>query len=320
MSVLLSKLTAIVAAVLVIALLVACDDEATTSASCAFVYGDGSAGNDSNLHRVEYPGGKVELKTGENASYVPCNSRNYIINDGTVVNANNEKVGDRHTLIKATTKTGVPIEISARALWTLNQSEAAMKNFYTVCFKYTCATTKDEAGKANFSTPGWNGMLAENFGPTMDSIAKIASINVDDSIWQNQNPQQYKALADSMSAAFADVMRGNLGFPNDLFCGSGNSTWKDPSKPGESEFTCSPVRIQVDYVQRGELRSDESTQGAVTVNAQRLKNAQALYGPDAGYWLALQDLIDKCKNAGTTCIINVGGASGPTVPVPAIQR
>jgi hypothetical protein len=218
----------------------------------------------------------------------------------------------------ATTNSGVPIIIAARALWTLNESDEALRAFYNVCFKYQCASPNDQSGNANFSTPGWNGMLAENFGPAMDTSSRIAAIQVDDSIWKQHDPQLYKSLGDNMSAAFADVMRANLGYSVDLFCGSGNSAWKDPNKPGEGEFTCTPVRIVVDDVQRGQLQADDSTQGVLAINQQRLQNAQALYGPDAGYWLALQDSIDKCKNAGTSCIFNVGGTSGSaSVAIPA---
>jgi len=269
------------------------------------------------LHRIIYPGQTVAWNSGEKVTYVPCNSRNYIINDGEVKNANGEVVGDRSVLISATTSTGVPISIAARALWTLNQSDAAMRAFYNVCFKYQCASDQDQSGKVNFSTSGWNGMLAENFGPAMDAAARVAAIKADDNIWRLHDPEQYKALADSMSAAFGDAVRANLGYPMDLFCGSGNSAWSDPTRPGEGDFTCMPVRIVVDNVQRGQVQADDSAQGILTINAQRLANAQALYGPDAGYWLGLQDTVDRCKDAGVACVINIGGTGcGPAVVVP----
>ena len=307
----------VLVAIIAAPLLIACTSTSTTTSSCGFIVGDGSNNGDAKLHKVVYSGQSTHVGDHENISYVPCNSRNYIINDGSVKNANGDKVGDRFTLITATTKSGVPITIAATGLWTLNQSDKALRDFYTVCFKYTCASNQDKGGGANFSTPGWNGMLAENFGPTMDRVARIAAIKADDSIWTNHDPAKYKALADDMSAAFADAMRANLGYPEDLFCGSGNSRWNDPDKPGEGDFTCSPVRITVDDVQRGNVKSDENTQGAVSLNTQRLKNAQALYGPDAGYWLALQDVIDKCGVSKATCIFNIGGStSSPAVPVP----
>jgi len=308
----------VVVAVLAVAtLLLACTDTGVSTASCAFVVGDGQGGRDAKLHKIVYPGQKVNKGENENVSYVPCNSRNYIVSDGTVKDANGNVVGDRTQLITATTKKGVQIELAVTAYWTLNQSERAMRNFYNVCFKYQCASKDDQAGTANNSTPGWNDVLGENFGPALERAVKLSVIKANDTIWSQRDPGEFKALADNISAAFADEIRATLGYPEDLFCGSGNSTWSDPDKPGEGTFTCTPVRIVVDDVQRGLVRADESTQGAAEINTQRLKNAEALYGPGAGYWLALQDLIDKCKAAGTTCIINLGGATtGPAVPVP----
>jgi hypothetical protein len=100
----------------------------TTTASCAYIVGNGAY--DSNIHQIIYPGQKVPTElTNENIVYVPCNSRNFIINDGSVTNANGEKVGDRSTLIKATTTTGIPITIAARALWTLNEDKPQWKPF-----------------------------------------------------------------------------------------------------------------------------------------------------------------------------------------------
>lgn len=285
---------------------------AASTASCGFLVGTGADGTDTNVHQVIYPGQSVVVGSNERVVYVPCNSRNYIINDGTVINANGDRVGDRFDLIKATTSTGVPIKIAARALWTLNQSDAAMRHFYDVCFKYTCFSTEDIGGGANFSTEGWNGMLAENLGYALNDAAREAAFLVDDTIWQNHNPDQYDLLADEMSNRFAAAMQANLGYPVDLFCGSGNSSWQDPTQPGVGTFTCSNVRIIVDSVDRDELSGSDSTEGAKEINQQRLENAQALYGPNAGDWLALQDTIEKCKSTeGVSCVVSIG----PSAPV-----
>lgn len=304
-------------ALLVAILIAGCDNAATTTASCAFVTGNGQNGNDAKLHRIVYPGQSVQVDSNENESFVPCNSRNYIINNGTVTNANGQKVGDRGQLIVATTSTSVTINIAVRALWTLNQSDTAMRAFYNVCFKYQCASPEDQSGDANFSTEGWNGMLAENFGPAMDTSARMAAITVDDSIWKQHDPAQYQALGDKMSAVFADVIRANLGYREDLFCGSGNSAWSDPDSPGEGTFNCTPVRIVVDDVQLVPDQSDQSSEGAVAINQQRKASAEVLYDQYAGYWLGLQDSIDKCKDAGITCIFNIGDAGGGLgIPIP----
>lgn len=294
--------------------LTGCYSITTTTASCAYIVGDGTY--DSKIHKIIYPGQKVPAAIDDNNEdiyYVPCNSRNFIINDGSVTNANGDKVGDRSTLIKATTSSGIPITIAARALWTLNEEKASMEAFYNVCLKYNCASIKDKSGDANFSTPGWNGMLAENFGSAMDASAREAAIVTTDDVWKKHDPEQYKALGDAMSAVFSEKVRQNLGFPQDLFCGSGNSAWENPNNPGEGTFTCSPVRIIVDDVQRVQVQADESTEGALSINAQRLTNAQALYGSAAGFWLGLQDTIEACKNSAATCIFNIGEPKDVTI-------
>ena len=75
-------------------------------------------------------------------------------------------------------------------------------------------------------------------------------------------------------------------------------------------FTCSPVRIIVDSVERDESQADTSGQGAITINEQRLEAARAVYGEQAEYWLGLQDSIAQCKGASVPCVINIGGEPG----------
>ncbi|MBI3983945.1 hypothetical protein HY346_01470, partial [Candidatus Microgenomates bacterium] len=157
----------------------------------------------------------------------------------------------------------------------------------------------------------------ENFGSTVDAAALKAAFTIDDSIWQKHDPNQYEALGEAMSAMFADIVRAKTGFPQDLFCGSGNSGWEDSDKPGKGDFTCTPVRVTVEKVERGNISADEGTAGVQAINQQRLENAIALYGDDAAFWLALQDTIAQCKAAGsTTCIFNIGGVSAPSLPLP----
>lgn len=294
-----------------------CWGTSSSTASCAYIVGVGGS-YDAKVHEIVYPGETVrDTLTGETVKYVPCNSRNYIINDGSPKISGQTPVGDRFTPIIASTKSGIQIKVWASAFWMLNQSESALRKFYDVCFKYTCASDKDVGGGANFSTPGWNGMLGENFGPSMDGAARKAAFQFDDEIWKTHNPDLYQKLADEMSKVFADSVRARLGYSEDLFCSSQNSSWDDPLKPGKGKFNCSPVRITVEYVDRFQSQGGEDTQSAKDLNTQRLGNAKELYGPDAGYWLGLMDAIDRCKAAGVYCIINIGGTGGgPAVPMP----
>jgi len=311
-------IAALVAVVLGASMVSGCSTSAK-SASCAFVVGNGQNGNDTKFDRVIWPGQSVGSESGKDVTYVPCNSRNYITNDGSVKDANGNKVGDRSTPTIAYTKTGVQIKVWTTVAFTLNQSEDAMKNFYALCFKYTCADTKDQGGDANSSTPGWNSMLGENFGPTVDAAAAKAAFSLDDSIWQKHDPALYEELAKQVAGSFDDIMRQKVGYQQDLFCGSGNSQWKDPENPGGkgNTFTCSQVRVTVDKVERGENNGSDGTAGAQELNKQRLANAQQIYGDSASFWLGLMDAIDHCKAANVTCVLNIGGAGSPSVPVPS---
>jgi len=301
--------------VVVLSLVLTACSVSPQAATCAYVVGSGTDGYDARVHTIVYPGQSIpDSLQGETVEYVPCNSRNYIINDGTDVNANGEKVGDRGTLTKATTKSGVQVTIASTAFWTLNQSDQALKDFYSVCFKYTCFSTGDQGGDVNFSTAGWNGMLSENFGPAVDSAARRATFEVDDSVWQTHDPAQYQALADKMSSYFGDAIRARFGFSEDLFCGSGNSGWPDPSKPGVGTYVCSPVRFTVEDVEPLKTTTDSGTAAQGGLNAIALANAKQKYGDSAGYWLGLLDSIAACKDSGSTCIFNIGSPSGlPTV-------
>ena len=310
------KFVALGAALLLVPVLVAgCGSTATTSASCAFISGTGQNRTDAKLHKIVYPGQVADVAQEEKATYVPCNSRNYIITDGVTKNANGDVVGDRNTPIVATIPiSGVSIKISATAYWTINQSDQAIRDFYNVCFKYQCASDQDVSGGTNFSTKGWNGMLAENFGYSMDRAGKLAAAKVTDDIYKLHDPAQYKILGDAMSATFGDIVRATLGYPEDLFCGSGNSDWPDPTKPGQGTFACTPVRIVVDNVDLVPQQSDSSI-GALTLAQQRQALAVALYGNEAGYWLGVLDAISQCKAAQVTCVFNIGGGTAPTIPI-----
>lgn len=291
----------------------------TPEAMCAFVVGDGQNGHDTNIHRVVLPGQSMGNTEGENSRYVPCNSRNYKINDGSeVVNVGDssdpnktQKVGDRFTPSKAYTKDGTPVLVWSNAYWTLNQTEPALKAFYNVCYKYTCYSTDNSAGAANYSTPGWNGMLGENFGPSVDEVVLSAAAQVTDDVWRQQASDLRDQMATAMSNGFAAAMQKKFGINEDIFCGSGNSGWDEAHK----NFNCTQVRFEVTRVDRYVPSSQEAAstpESQQKLNADRLNAAKALYGDSAGYWLGVQDSIAACNAKGAQCQIYVG--QPPTVP------
>jgi hypothetical protein len=295
-----------------------CGAEVTsTSALCAFVVGDGDTNHDAKVHKIVYPDDDVDYNTDtEEVKYFPCNSRNYLINDGTVKNANGNKVGDRFTPSIAYTTTGTKMKINTSTYWTPNQARPALLKFHDVLFKYNAFSGEAESGTANFSTPGWNGMLGEVFGPSVDQAAFEAAAEFDDELWSKPNPTRYKKLGLAMSNAFADKVRAQTGYNEDLFCGSGNSGWDDSHK----NFTCTNVRIVVTSVVPfdGTLNQTATkttrAEQELKANAKRLAAAKAIYGDLAEYWLGLQDTLAKCSRA--TCVISIGGnGSSPSISV-----
>jgi hypothetical protein len=291
----------------------------TPEAMCAFVVGSGGYGNDTKLHKIVLPGDSLGSLEDEVARFVPCNARNYKTNDGTVkVNQGDheQRVGDRFTPSMAYTKEGTPVRVWSDSYWTLNQTESVLRTFYEVCYKYTCFSTDDSSGGANFSTPGWNGLLAENFGPTVDEIALAAMAEVGDDIWRKQDAELRTKVAKLMSEKFAAAMQRKFGINEDIFCGSGNSGWDSERK----NFNCTQVRFEVPRVDRHVPSSNEATatpESLERLNADRLKVAKALYGESAGYWLGVQDAIAACRQSPTPCQINIGSApsAAPMTPI-----
>lgn len=325
-----NKASVLAAVIVVIVLLAvalgACDynnngyPSSTSPASCAFIVGDGQAGDNSSLDGVVYPNHSLSVGDGQVAEFIPCNSRNYIINNGTVKNANGKQVGDRFTPTIAYTSTGTAIAIWTSSYWTPNESPEAMKDFYALCLKYTCYSNKDQAGSNDFSTAGWNGLLGENFGSSIDLAGLDAASKIGDAIWQDHSPALYAQLGDAMSQDFDNVVRAKTGYDQNLFCGSGNSGFTSSS---DKYFNCTDVRIEVDFVTLAPNQGGSSSSaGQAQVNAERLKNAEAEYGPaaSASFWLGLQDTLAAC-HTGSTCDVylntSAAGASAPTIPTSA---
>ena len=302
------------------------DDLATPEWACAIKSNDGKEGRDAKIEDVYYPGEKIKYDYDtEVITFVPCNPRNLIVNDGTVVDGNGDKVGDRYTQTVGYTKEGTKVLISWSAFWMLNQSENVVKrSFSPLCSKYNCGSEEAKAGSTNNSTEGWNDMLGENNMPASDSLLKgLSSTVLTDKSWMDHNQTEWNALAGAASKGFAEAIRPYTGFADDIFCGSGSvSGWDDPNEPGKGEFTCGNVRFVIDDVvpadkDLAEL-ANRSTKAAQEkkVNHEELAAAKNKYGPDAGYWLGLQDTLELC-NKNASCIVSLGGnGSTPNVTVP----
>jgi hypothetical protein len=314
----LRRITLVVLAFTGLVALSACNEnQATTTDKCGFVKGNGDSGHNARIHKVIYPGATFHVGQYEEFKRFPCNSRNYIINPPGEKNANNDPVGDRHVPVIAYTNKRTKVITWLTAYWTVNQTRSVLQNeFAPLCLKYSCWSGKSGSGDANFATPGWNGMLAENFGPSIDQTMLEVMHQFDDSVWRDHNPEQKKQLEEKLSEAFAANVRATTGYTDDLFCGSGNSGWKDPSKPGQGDFKCTNVRFEIKDIEPADSTLQQQTtkvnakQAQVQANKDELDIAKAKYGDQAGYWLGVQDTASACR-VGSTCVINVS-SSGVT--------
>ena len=230
--------------------------------NCGIVVGSGLHGADSAVHKVLYSGQVHELTKEEKVVYLPCNSRNYVVLPPNPRRAdkNGNVQGDYYSPMKGVTKDGTKVNVYLKTNWTLNQStDVLMNQFYPLCQKYNSDLDKDkEAGlrgcyitaNEDGSDPartngGWTKLLRENFPDALYRTVRKATPKFSDSIIGfDANWDKYE---EELSDIFTDSIRRQMGYSEDLFCGSGDSTsrWEDPAKPGVGQYTCGKVRFDV---------------------------------------------------------------------------
>jgi hypothetical protein len=300
---------AIVIAAVVGALMSACSSIATPTGMCGWIVGNGEGDNDARVHEVIWPDDNISYDTStEEARYVPCGPRNFIINDGSV-----EGLGDQFTPIEAVTADNTPVLVQIDALWQLNQDEDALLKFAELCNKYACYTTQAVAGSSNFATEGWNGMLRENFSPAITDAVQIAMKEIPDAIWQNQDEELIAQLQEFTSVAFMNEIRERTGYNVDLFCGSGNSGWSDPENAGAdgNTFTCTQVRFDSALVEARDRQTQNNATAQnqleldTSANQARYDKSFPLYGDQTHFWLGVQDAVAECPSE-STCNFYVG--------------
>ena len=290
------------------AALTGCSSASTPTGMCGWVVGDGLGTNDANIHSTVYPGDSVALSTGEEAHYVPCGPRNFIVTDGSI-----EGLGDQKTPVEAVTKDKTPVLVQVTAYWQLNQSKEALTQFAELCNKYECYTEDVQAGSSNFASEGWNGMLRENFGPAIADAMRVSMPEITDAVWKTQDVAEQKKLEALLADAFKESIRIPTGYSSDLFCGAGNSGWDKPDEAGAkgNSFTCSNVRFSVTAVEAASAQtqsnatSTNQTQLDTEANQARYDKSVPLYGDQTHYWLGVQDATGKCPKE-STCNIYLG--------------
>lgn len=284
--------------------LASCQDTKAFPSQCAYIIGNGS-GDSHQIKQIIRPGGQVH-KGDDIAEFVPCNSRNFIVTAQADTGDRKEPALGR-TAASASAP-ALPVKGYLRSYFTLNQSNDALRAFLPFCEKYGCYETDPDkvTGGSNYSTPGWNGMLRENYSLVIDKVFRDAVAKQPPNIWQDQ--ASWPKVAEYMSAHFAEEMRSATGSQENFFCGS----W---SKNGERTETCTPVRFDIDSISpQDDQVATIQQQTALAQQQKALNDAKAKatasrYGPLSNYYNGLQDTIAACKEAGQSCTIIVGGGN-----------
>lgn len=280
----------------------ACSAEAVTS-ECVLIVGNGGS-EPHVVKKVVYPGESVGDEGDDWKKYLPCGPRNFIINP-----PNDKNYGDRHTPSVGWTNASadgkspaMQVKVWSTANWELNQNLAVLKDFWVFCQKYGCSSDQSQDNSANFSSPGWNGMLGENMSPAIDRAVAKALLKFSPELWRSQD--QWGKLAGEISNNIMNELKDPLsGHP--FFCGRGS----DSRNKGE----CKPIKFTIDQpgVEPVDAQIVQITNNAQAATADQLQDQQRidrtnkLYGPYADYYRGLQDTIDKCKSA-DKCQIYVG--------------
>lgn len=289
---------------------VACSTTKTYASQCAYIIQSGFL-DAHHLKRILHPGEQTG-STNDTTRYVYCNARNYLVRPGGDLDG--ELAG--RTKANSDGTPGNPVKVQLSMYWTLNQTDEALRAFLPFCEKYSCFSSADTGGSARYSSPGWNGMLAENFKPALERALVQVLPKYDGNLPNEQG--DWTKLADDISAQFMQQIKVSDGSDGlDFFCSSGSPEGK-----------CKPVTVTVDHVefanqQAQDLYNQSSTLDAQRANAEKqaavnkalLDAAKAKYGSYAAYFLGLQDTIQKCHDAGQNCTIILGNGGSPQIQI-----
>lgn len=285
--------------------LTACSSATPSIGECAIVTGRG-AFNNQTIKKVVHPGVKVHKGSRETVWYFPCNVRNYVTGSG-----GDRKVSQAVKLQNGTNnEPGASVYVYSRLPFQLRQDDASLKTWFSsLCLKYGCAgneSQKDSANsiKARSSDPGWNNMLEEQVGPALDRA--FQDVMEDPQYKGKFGPdtwtlQTWPELDKALTAAFPQALVETSGLNLQWLCA-----------PSTSTQTCKPPRIHVTAIQptspqiEQQYEQQVAAENAKAVNKARLDAATKLYGPQASYWLGLQDTMRLCQSLGKQCTFYVG--------------
>ena len=264
---------------------------------------------------VVLPGDSINSEDGTTVWYFPGNYRNYVTlpNNGDRDNPQAVLTGPgpgQEVGMSDYTWTYVGFQVNPN-IATKDGNYAAATAFLKFCLKYACASNEAQndtsnAGQVRSSNPGWLSMLNEVMPRAIDNATQTAIQKYGPDLWRNH--AKWKQYGNDIAANLTgelETLTGSSGDP--YFCG-----------PGSTETNCTPLSVTIQNVTPvdqdvvTQYNKQVSAQYAQQASAARLRAAEAVYGPDANWFLGVQDTIALCQKQGATCNIYLGNA--PVTP------
>lgn len=305
--------------------LVACSSAKAYASQCVYIIQNGYL-DAKHIDEILHPGEKADTND-KTTRYIYCNARNYLVRPGGDYDLNDPSnfpplVGQTKENPDGTP--GNPMAVQLSVYWQLNQNDDVLTKFLPYCEKFTCFSDEGTGGSDRNSTPGWNSMLKETFAPALNRAVRSSLNQFNGNLDLDQS--KWPALADKISLAFMEEVKVSDGSgDDDFFCSSGSEQVGEDLGSG---YNCAPVRVTVDNVTVANAKARDVRDQTTTLDAEKqladkqkvvneaeLKAAKAKYGEFAEYFLALQDTIAKCAEAGQNCTVVLGGSGNPNVNV-----
>jgi hypothetical protein len=293
---------------LTVVVIAGCSQAQPSLGQYAIVTGHGSLSNQQVLN-VAGPGQKVDNGNGTTTWYVPSDVRNYVT---APVN------GDRAVSTAEITGAGKGGEpgmsdlVQSYLAFELNPEVLTNKsfagNFLGFCLKYACATQVPQndtsnASLARSSTPGWENMLNEVLPRAIDNATRMVITSYGPDLWTAQSdwPALGDAIAKLLPSQIAQLDGTAAQHVAPYFCG-----------PGSTPGYCAPFTFVVNKVlpSNGGVVSAYNQEVAAQYQLQagklRYQAAQEVYGPDASFFLGMEDLVSDCQAKAVVCNLYVG--------------
>lgn len=289
--------------------LAACSHVQPSLGQYAIVTGHGALSTQ-QVEDVVSPGDSINQGSGTTTWYFPGNYRNYVTlpQNGDRSNPQAELTGPDPKVKDSVgmsdyTYTFVGFEVNPAITLKADHYRVATA-FLQFCLKYSCASTDAQndtsnAGQVRSSDPGWENMLNEVMPRAIDDATRTAIVTYGPDLWTNRGQwtEYGNKIADNLSTELESLTGTSIPY----FCG-----------PGSTTSTCTKLSVTVQNVTPADpdvitaYNKEVSAQYQQQAGAARLAAAQKIYGPDAYWFMGLQDTIDHCKAQGASCSIYVG--------------